>query len=158
MPSPSPSCLSIRRAEAGDVATLLELVAQYWAFEQLPGFDRDALRPAPERLVSSPALGSAWIATGGDAVPLGYLLLVYVFSLEHRGLTAQIDELRVVPARRGSGVGAALLREAEAEAARRGCTNLSLQIATSNDRARSFYARHGYSGRAGFALMDKGLA
>lgn len=42
-----------------------------------------------------------WIAMDADK-PIGYLLAVYVFSLEHLGLTAEIDEFYVVPEQRGS--------------------------------------------------------
>ena len=75
----------------------------------------------------------------GQAV--GYLLAVYVFSLEHLGLTAEIDEFFVLPSARGKGLGDALLQRAEAEFIRRGCTNVSLQLGRGNDGARVFYAR-----------------
>ena len=87
----------------------------------------------------------------------GYLLAVYVFSLEHLGLTAEIDEFFVLPSARGKGLGDALLRLAEAEFLRRGCTNVALQLGRGNDQARVFYRAHGYSERAGYELLDKML-
>ena len=146
----------VRRAQSGDAAALLPLVAEYWAFERIGGFTPSATQEQLERLLSSPALGAAWMATEAQR-PVGYLILVYVFSLEHRGLTAEIDEFFVVAAHRASGVGARLLAEAQAESIRRGCTSISLQIATSNRRAKAFYRRHGYSERSGFELLDKEL-
>jgi ribosomal protein S18 acetylase RimI-like enzyme len=102
------------------------------------------------------ALASGWIAfTRGQAV--GYLLAVYVFSLEHLGLTAEIDEFFVLPSARGRKIGGELLRLAEAEFVRRGCTNVSLQLGRGNERARVFYRAHGYGERAGFELLDKRL-
>ena len=146
----------VRRANTGDTAALLALVAQYWEFERLPGFSPAAVRSPLERLLSSPALGAVWVATDAQQ-PLGYLILVYVFSLEHQGMTAEIDEFFVVADHRASGVGSQLLREAEAESVRQGCTNISLQISTFNRRAKEFYARHGYSQRSGFQLLEKAL-
>ena len=109
-----------------------------------------------ERLLTSPALGAIWVAT--EALqPVGYLILVYVFSLEHRGMTSEIDEFFVLPDHRASGVGSQLLRAAEAESVRQGCTNISLQISTFNHRAKAFYARHGYSPRSEFELLEKSL-
>jgi ribosomal protein S18 acetylase RimI-like enzyme len=140
----------------GDAAALLPLVAQYWEFESLSGFRPVEVQAQLERLLSTPALGAAWVATQAQR-PFGYLILVYVFSLEHHGLTAEVDELFVVSDHRASGVGSQLLREAEAEAARHGCTNISLQIGTSNRRAKEFYRRHGYSARSGFQLLEKEL-
>ncbi len=144
----------IQRAHSGDAAALLPLVAQYREFESLGGFRPAAVQAQLERLFSSPALGAAWVACEGQR-PVGYLILVYVFSLEHQGLTAEIDEFFVVPEQRGSGVGSQLLAEAEAESRRQGCTNISLQIGTSNLRAKEFYRRHGYSERSGFNLLEK---
>jgi GNAT superfamily N-acetyltransferase len=108
------------------------------------------------RAHSEPALASAWIASSrGQAV--GYLLAVYVFSLEHLGLTAEIDEFFVLPSARGRKIGDAMLKLAEAEFVRRGCTNAALQLGRGNDRARVFYRAHGYTERAGYELLDKNL-
>jgi GNAT superfamily N-acetyltransferase len=63
---------------------------------------------------------------------------VYVFSLEHLGLTAEIDEFFVLPSVRSHGLGDGLLHRAEAEFVRRGCTNVALQLGRGNDRARVF--------------------
>ena len=40
---------------------------------------------------------------------VGYLLAVYVFSLKHLGLTAEVGELFVSPSRRGQNIGTQLL-------------------------------------------------
>lgn len=146
----------VRRANTDDTAALLALVAQYWEFEGLPGFRPVAVRALLERLLSAPAICTVWVATEAQQ-PVGYLILVYVFSLEHQGMTAEIDELFVVPDHRASGVGSQLLHEAEAESMRQGCTNISLQISASNHRAKEFYLRHGYSARSEFELLEKAL-
>ena len=146
----------IRRAEVSDVDRLIPLVEEYWRFESISGFDRKGVEAQLTRLLSAPRLGVGWIATMGG-VAEGYLLAVYVFSLEHLGLTAEIDEFFVVPARRGQGTGAALLRAAEAEFRQAGCTNVALQLSRSNDSARAFYRRYDYAERSGYELLDKML-
>ncbi len=146
----------IRRADAEDSAILLPLIAAYWDFESISGFDPARVAPQLERLLSTPGLGAGWIALADD-VAVGYLLAVYVFSLEHAGLTAEIDEFFVSPDVRGSGIGSQLIREAEAEFIRIGCTNVSLQLSRHNDTARRFYHRFGYAERSGFELLDKML-
>lgn len=140
-----------------DVLALLPMVELYWDFEGIPGFRDDRVSLALERLIEAPGLGSVWVAIEGD-IAVGYLLAVYVFSLEHQGLTAEIDELFVLPACRESGAGAGLLRAAEAESLRVGCTNISLQLATSNDAARHFYSRRGYERRPRYELLEKALS
>jgi ribosomal protein S18 acetylase RimI-like enzyme len=144
----------IRPAMAADIPALVPLVEQYWLFEDIEGFDAARVGRELAGLLSDARLGSAWIAqVKGRSV--GYLIAVYVFSLEHHGLTAEIDEFFVLPSARGRKVGEELLRLAEAEFIRRRCTNVSLQLGRGNDRARAFYRRQGYGERAGFELLDK---
>jgi GNAT superfamily N-acetyltransferase len=146
----------IRPITSKDISVLLPLVEQYWIFEDVAGFDTARVAKEFQRFCADPALGSGWIVSVGGK-PVGYLLAVYVFSLEHLGLTAEIDEFFVLPSARGKGIGDELLKLAEAEFIRRGCTNVALQLGKGNDRARIFYRAHGYDERAGFELLDKML-
>ena len=146
----------VRRATADDASALLPLIAAYWEFENISGFRAQGIAPQLKRLLSEPTLGAGWIALAGNT-PVGYLLAVYVFSLEHKGLTAEIDEFFVSPSERGAGVGSQLLRIAETEFRRLGCTNVSLQLSRGNDAARRFYRRQGYEDRSGYELLDKTL-
>jgi GNAT superfamily N-acetyltransferase len=146
----------IRAATVADVPALVPLVEQYWLFEDIAHFDPARVRRELTRALGDPSLMSGWIArVKGEAV--GYLLAVYVFSLEHLGLTAEIDEFFVLPSARSGGIGDELLRLAEAEFRRRRCTNVFLQIGKGNERARVFYRAHGFEGRDGFDLLDKML-
>lgn len=148
--------VQVRKADASDISTLLPLVAAYWDFESVSGFEVERVAVQLERLLSEPTLGAGWIALV-DNLPVGYLLAVYVFSLEHLGLTAEIDELFVVPSGRNAGAGSELLKVAEAEFTQIGCTNASLQLSLGNDAARQFYHRRGYEKRSGYELLDKML-
>lgn len=144
----------IRPITSKDIPDLLPLIEQYWIFEDVAGFDAARVTKELQRYCADPGLGSGWIASASGK-PVGYLLAVYVFSLEHLGLTAEIDEFFVLPSARGKGLGDELLKLAEAEFIRRGCTNVALQLGKGNDRARVFYSAHGYGERAGFELLDK---
>jgi GNAT superfamily N-acetyltransferase len=149
--------ISIAAATAADIDRLLPLVEQYWRFEAIEGFDAQRLAGLLRRVMSDASLGSVWLAeVDGNAA--GYLLAVYVFSLEHQGLTAEIDEFFVGPSYRSLGIGTRLLAAAEATFLVRGCTNVALQIGRDNEEARAFYRRHGYGDRAGFDIVDKDLA
>jgi ribosomal protein S18 acetylase RimI-like enzyme len=87
----------------------------------------------------------------------GYLLAVFMFSLEHGGLMAEIDEVCVSPEFRSGGIGSLLVTHAERDLARRGLAQLQLQLGVDNVRARRFYERHGFSPRSGYMLLDKPL-
>lgn len=145
---------TVRTATTLDLPDLLPLVEEYWRFEDIAGFEAARVGAELGRLLGDPVLGNGWIARVGDR-PAGYLLAVYVFSLEHLGLTAEIDEFFVLPSLRGRAIGSALLRAAEAEFQRRLCTNVSLQLGRGNAPARVFYRAHGYLERAGYELLDK---
>jgi len=150
------SHIEARPAAAADIPALLPLVEDYWRFEAIEGFDASAIAALLRRVIADPALGRTWVAFV-DGQPAGYLLAVFVFSLEHQGLTAEIDELFVAPQYRGHGVGQRLLIAGEAAFRIAGCTNVALQIGRDNAAARAFYRGQGYADRAGFELADKSL-
>src|SRR6186713_4935 len=140
---PGTQAVNIQTATPTDLEVLLPMVEQYWRFEAIEGFDATRMRKLLTRVLEDSNLGRAWLATlYGE--PAGYLLCVYVFSLEHQGLTAEIDEFFVGPAYRSLGIGSLLLAAAEATFRIRGCTNIALQIGRDNDEARAFYRGHGY--------------
>lgn len=70
-----------RQATPSDVPALLPLVADYWSFEGIPGFEAQRVAVQLKRLLSEPTRGAGWIAVV-EGVAAGYLLAVYVFSLE----------------------------------------------------------------------------
>jgi ribosomal protein S18 acetylase RimI-like enzyme len=148
--------VEIRLAGPGDVAALVPLVEEYWRFEAIEGFDAAQVAALLARVFSDPSLGRAWIATVDDH-PAGYLLAVFVFSLEYQGLTAEIDELYVAPRHRRHGLGAMLLDAGEDAFRASGCTHVALQIGRDNEAARAFYQRRGFTDRANFELVSKAL-
>jgi len=147
----------VRAALEADIPQLLALVRRYWDFEGIAGFEALRLELILKRLVPGSAAGEIWVA--GESGHLeGYLVLVYVVSLEHQGLMAEIDEFFVLPERRGRGVGGALLEAAESALRSRGCVRLQLQLAVNNLAGRAFYERRGYGARCGYQLLDKPLS
>jgi len=59
---------------------------------------------------------------------------------------ADVLTVGVAQDRWGEGIGAALLENLLAEAARRGCTEVFLEVRVDNDRAQRLYRRHGFAG------------
>src|SRR5215467_6776104 len=61
------------------------------------------------------------------------------------GWQADVLTLAVATGRWGNGIGSALLEALLAEAARRGCTEVFLEVRTDNARAQRLYRRHEFS-------------
>jgi [ribosomal protein S18]-alanine N-acetyltransferase len=76
---------------------------------------------------------------GGQGAIAGYA------GLLGAGWQADVLTLAVATGRRGHGIGTALLRALLAEAARRGCTEVFLEVRTDNLRAQELYKRHAFT-------------
>ena len=150
------SSVDIRRAGTADAAALTGLVERYWEFEGIQGFEAHRVERLLQALLRDPTVGLGWVAWLDDQ-PVGYLLAVLVFSLEHGGRMAEIDEFFVLGPARAAGVGRRLLAAAEAALTAIGCVRVQLQLGTHNIAAREFYRRHGYLERDGYELLDKPL-
>jgi ribosomal protein S18 acetylase RimI-like enzyme len=148
--------MRIRLAAAEEVGAVAALVERYWEFESIAGFDGPRIETLLRSLLAEPERGACWVAEAGGEV-CGYLLAAFMFSLEHGGLMAEIDEVFVSPEWRSCGTGSLLLQSAERDLAGRGLVRLQLQLGISNGRARLFYERHGFRRRAGYELLDKSL-
>ena len=153
----SPAIVTVRCAALHDIPPLLALVRRYWEFEGLAAFAALRIELVLKRLLAEPQRGAIWVAES-EAHLVGYLIAVFVLSVEHQGLMAEIDEFFVLPEARSRGIGGELLAAAEAGLAASGCVRLQLQLGVANQRAREFYQRRGYSARAGYQLLDKPLA
>jgi len=147
----------VRRAQLSDAADIAALVARYWEFEEIPGFDPERTEKLLSTLISLPERGHCWVAESRGAIR-GYLIVVYVFSLEHGGTMAEIDEFYVHPEFRSGGLGTALLTQSEQEMRSTGLVRVQLQLSVTNDRSRNFYERHGYRRRSRYELLDKPLS
>ena len=147
----------IRLAAVQDIAGIASLVERYWEFESIGGFHRPRIETLLGTLLREPLRGACWVAES-DGRLCGYLLAVFMFSLEHGGMIGEIDELFVSRDMRSTGAGALLLAVAERDLAARGLLRLQLQLAAGNERARRFYARHGFRRREGYELLDKAIS
>ena len=90
--------------------------------------------PGAECVIAQAQQGTAASTVGGFIIT------------EARGAEGRIITLDVVREHRRSGVGTALLREAERRMSERGVRRVSLETATSNEAGVAFWQRHGYRG------------
>jgi GNAT superfamily N-acetyltransferase len=152
----SPAQPVIRAASPNDMPAVVNLVQQYWMFEDIPGFDARRVESLLRAALFADGRARCWLAEQAGEVG-GYLLAVPVFSLEHGGTMAEIDEFFVTPGFRRRGIGAALLLTAESVLRESGVRRLQLQLGAGNAHARRFYGARGYGRRARFELWDKAL-
>jgi ribosomal protein S18 acetylase RimI-like enzyme len=79
-----------------------------------------------------------------------------VYSVWSGGLALTVDDLYVDPARRGHGIGEALMKHLEAYALERGCRRMQLHAEATNDRAQALYRKLGMHGE-GMVFFRKNL-
>jgi ribosomal protein S18 acetylase RimI-like enzyme len=86
-------------------------------------------------------------ATDDDDSIVGIMGYRILFDFVH-GKHLYVDDLVTTEAKRGSGIGAKLLQEAEKIAQVQRCVALRLCTGTANDRAKNFYEREGWNLRS----------
>jgi RimJ/RimL family protein N-acetyltransferase/predicted N-acetyltransferase YhbS len=136
---PDPS-VPPRPAAAGEAAAVAAL---------LDAFNREFATPTPgtailearlQRLLSS---GQVVALVAGEP-PVGVALVTLRPNVWYDGPVALLDELYVVPACRGHGVGSTLLAAAESLTRQRGGELFEINVDGDDTDARRFYQRHGY--------------
>ena len=136
----------IRPATIEDIAGIASLVERYWEFESMEGFDRPRIETLLGALLAEPDRGACWVAETEGRL-CGYLLAVFMFSLEHGGSMAEIDELFVSPGDALVGRGRAAVGAApKASWRQRGLVRLQLQLGVANERARILFRAQGFAG------------
>jgi len=145
------NAIGIRAALTSDTEQMLPLIEAYWQHDRIVGYEAARLRRQLEEFLSTPAFGRGWLATRTD-VAVGYLLCTFVYSFEHGGLMAEVDEFFVGAPYRRQGIGQALLASARSSLAALNCVCLQMQVADSNELARDFYTRQGFEEKTDYRL------
>lgn len=133
----------LREATADDVPAVVALLT-----DDPLGAGRESADLAPYRAAfaavdADPAHLLVVAEDGGTVV--GTLQLSFLPGLSRGGaLRAQVEGVRVAAARRGTGLGAAMLGWVAEESRRRGCALVQLTTDTRRPDAHRFYERLGY--------------
>jgi len=122
---------TVREAEAGDLPALELLETASMGLDAWSG-------PAlAAELAAVPATRHAVVAEHGGAV-VGYGIVRVVAD------SADVQRVAVDPAHRGRGTGRRLLHALLAEADRRGCVEVLLEVAADNGAGQALYASAGF--------------
>jgi GNAT superfamily N-acetyltransferase len=134
--------LVIRPGERADVPVIAELIRGLARFEKL---DHEVTM-TEERLASNlfgPHRYAETLIAQEDREPVGFALFFHNFSTFLAKPGIYLEDLFVIPERRGSGVGRALLKELARLAVERDCGRLEWSVLDWNREAIAFYERLG---------------
>jgi GNAT superfamily N-acetyltransferase len=126
---------------ASDLTQLWPLLRGFCGIDQHP-FDEVRIAGALEPLLVDDTYGQVWVLDSPHGL-LGYCVVTWGYSLESGGREALLDEIYVSTRSRGDG--SQLLAQARAGARDAGAKVMFLETETHNERARAFYARHGFA-------------
>jgi len=145
--------LQFRPAQFADMGTVLELVRAYCEFDGIH-FERQRMQRGLVELLTTPALGGAWLIREDQSV-LGYFVLTFGFDLEFGGRQAAVTEFYLAPNHRRRGVGSRTLLFIEETLRRLGIGVFELQAEHDNAEALAFYRRFGMTAHTRIPLSKE---
>lgn len=139
---PARAAFRLRRARRADVPALVRLIRALAAFEHLPPPDAAAAaRLAADGFGRRPRF-ECWLAYVPErAEPVAYALFFETYSTFLARPSLYLEDLFVMPAFRGRGLGSALLRHCVALAHARGCGRVEWSCLDWNVKAQRVYER-----------------
>lgn len=137
--------IEIRRAGAEDAAEIARLLHDFNTEFEEPTPDVATLTERSRRLIEA---GEITVLLAGEG-PDGLALFRLRPSLWAEGLECYLQELYVVPALRGRGIGRALLEATMAAAREAGATGIDLNTGETDRAARALYESMGFTNREG---------
>jgi ribosomal protein S18 acetylase RimI-like enzyme len=143
-PSGAPE-LAVRRAELADAEAIGQLLHD---FNSEFGEPTPGPRALAERVRQLLPAGEITVLLGGSK-PHGLAVLRFRPAIWTEALDCYLEELYVVPGRRGQGLGRALMEAAIELAREKGATHMDLGTSEDDVAARALYERLGFSNREG---------
>ena len=138
----TPHVITIIEATIDQLPQALGLLRAQFG-EHTVAIDQATTERGLRQMLLSPSLGWVLLAMEGEK-PIGIAVSPFTWTLERGGLTAWLDELYVIPEKRGNGVGQRLLQASIEKAQKAGCAALELEVEAGHERAANLYAREGF--------------
>lgn len=132
----------VRGFQAADVPRLLELIDGLADYERLARPDAAARqRLAADALGTPPRFRTLLVEVDGQVV--GYAIYFFTYSTFRARPTLYLEDVFVLPERRGQGAGVALFRACAREAVANECARMEWQVLAWNEPSIEFYKRLG---------------
>lgn len=135
--------LGWRLAGSDDMAQLLEQVQAFYLEDRIP-FHAQRVQAGLEQLLADPVNGAVLLLSTDSQPFAGYIIVGWCFSIEQGGRFVLLDELYLVPAARGAGLGRKALALAAQWARDQGASVMRLEVNHHNARAKALYLSCGY--------------
>ena len=149
----------VRDLQPADVPRLLELIDGLADYERLARPDADArARLAADATASPPRFSTLLGEIDGQVV--GYAIYFFTYSTFRARPTLYLEDIFVLPGRRGQGAGMSLFRACARQAIANGCARMEWQVLAWNAPSIAFYERLGARHQADwlpFRLDDEAL-
>jgi GNAT superfamily N-acetyltransferase len=134
--------LVIRELAAADMPRLLELIDGLADYEKLSRPDSAARERLAADALSDPPRFKTLLADV-DGQLIGYAIYFFTYSTFRARPTLYLEDVFVLPERRGQGAGVALFRACAREAVANGCARMEWQVLAWNEPSIAFYERLG---------------
>ena len=141
-PATAPPRVRLLRLTTRDAKAFLSLVDGLADYEKLRRPSPAAKRRLVRDLGGSRARFEGLLAFA-DGTPVGYAVFFETYSTFRANPTLYLEDLFVLPAHRGLGIGARLFRAVLSEAKRRGCGRMDWTVLDWNTPAAKFYRKLG---------------
>jgi GNAT superfamily N-acetyltransferase len=134
--------LEIQTAQPADLAPVVQLLRTQLEEHDIV-LSGQVLQRATQGLIEDHALGRILTARL-DGELVGVAVISFLWTLEHGGPTAWLDEVYVEPSRRRDGIGRKLVEAAMQLARDSGCIALDLEVDAGHEAAERLYERMGF--------------
>jgi ribosomal protein S18 acetylase RimI-like enzyme len=137
--------INIKKASKYEVDEILNLINGLYDHNYIP-FEENKVRSALEKLLDDETLGYVWTVYDKDAI-VGYCIVSLVYSLEHNGQIAIIDEIYIKKSHRNLGYGKAILGTIEDFCRAQDVHTVALEVEKHNVNAQVFFQLKGFQKR-----------
>lgn len=132
--------VSIRKAAPDDAKTLVDLILELAAFEQLMHRAEPSVELLEQHLAEEALTGcEALLAETERGTAVGFALFFHNYSTFQTNAGLRLEDLFVKPTYRGEGIGFSLVQRVARIAEERGCRRIDLAVLDWNDEAVEFY-------------------